>query len=98
MWEARYNVEVGSNETTFTTVYPTVTKFGPGITPADKAPEGTQDVFTFADLQYFSKEQRVSFLRYWKAKSLKDMHMWSRDSTASSPGPRGTRTRSCAHR
>jgi hypothetical protein len=78
VWEASYNITVDSNETTFTTVYPTTTRFGPGLTPADSPPRGIEDVFAFADLQYFSKDQRVAFLRYCNANRLKDLHIVAR--------------------
>ncbi len=78
VWEASYKVEVGSNESTFTVVYPSVTRFGPGLTPADKPPAGTDDVYVFANLQYFTKDQRLAFLKYWKSERLKDVHMAAR--------------------
>jgi LPXTG-motif cell wall-anchored protein len=78
VWEATYNVTVGSNETTFTTVYPTVSKFGPGVTPADKPLVGVDGVFVFADLQFFTEQQRIAFLEYWKTKKLNDVHVVAR--------------------
>ena len=78
VWQATYNVTVGSNETTFTTVYPAVSKFGPGLTPADKPLVGVDGVYAFADLQFFTEQQRIAFLEYWKTSKLRDLHMVAR--------------------
>jgi LPXTG-motif cell wall-anchored protein len=78
VWEATYNVTVGSNETTFTTVYPAISRFGPGVTPADKPLAGLDGVYAFADLQFFDEQQRVAFLTYWKAKKLNNVHVVAR--------------------
>lgn len=71
VWRGEYLIVVGSTEVTgYAERLTQLTDFGPGIHPGDPTPRGVDGIFSYANLDPFSVQQRSGFLRYLMARGV----------------------------